>query len=205
MFNRIGLSLRNGAVLLKMHIVDEKERGSYKTVRSVVMCVKDGYEPYITWEMEQDINALGERINEMCVWGHYFKELEAALGDFDVRVNKEQNLINIRVRGYGDGTAAATWIVDGNTEDPAGTLRKLLDGVEEGDPEIMDALPAPRLSGEFADDPSWYDILRDECEGESAEFIIEHDLDGDLYDAYEDKFHEAVIEQIRSMHKSYAG
>jgi hypothetical protein len=151
--------------------------------------------------MDQDINATGDLINELCVWGHYHFQLEDALGEFNVRVNKEQNMLNMRVRGYSDGTAAATWIVDGNTDDPAGYLGRLLAGMADGDPQIMDELPAPRLSGEYADDPSWNDILRDECEG--AEFILEHDLDGDLYDAYEDKFHEAVEKQIREMYKSY--
>jgi hypothetical protein len=60
-----------------------------------------------------------------------------------------------------------------------GSFRWLLNGLEEGDPEVLDYLPAPRLGGEWADEPIWSNIVEDEgCK----------DADGErpeLLDAYE--------------------
>jgi hypothetical protein len=67
----------------------------------------------------------------------------------------------IEARGYSDGHAAATWFEIPDEE----TARRILAGIDEGDPEILDAFPAPRLGGEFADDPTWSDVLGEEsCE-----------------------------------------
>ena len=50
------------------------------------------------------------------------------------------------------GRNAASWCIDGNTTDE--TLRRLVQGLEDGDPMILDAYRTPNLSGEFADDPT---------------------------------------------------
>lgn len=48
------------------------------------------------------------------------------------------------------GVAAGSWAADGNTD--AEHARRVLAGIEDGDPIIMDSLPvAPDLSGEWAD------------------------------------------------------
>ena len=49
--------------------------------------------------------------------------------------------------GHAAGKAAGSWTVDGNTS--AETCARILRGIEEGDPEVMDMRPAP-LSGEHA-------------------------------------------------------
>jgi len=46
--------------------------------------------------------------------------------------------------GRDAGKAAASWIFDGST--PEGTYRRVLRGIEDGDPLIMDAYQAPGLS-----------------------------------------------------------
>jgi hypothetical protein len=67
----------------------------------------------------------------------------------------------LEARGYRDGHAAATW-VELEDEDAA---RRILSMLDEGDPEVYDYLPSPRLGGEYADEPTWQDILEDEdCE-----------------------------------------
>ncbi len=49
--------------------------------------------------------------------------------------------------GHERGQSSGTWVIDGNTsEDHA---RRLLKGIEDGDPEILDMAPNP-LSGEWA-------------------------------------------------------
>jgi hypothetical protein len=60
-------------------------------------------------------------------------------------------------QGYDLGKAAGSWLLDGNsTEDAA---RRLLQGIEEGDPAVLDALPSSPLSGEWADAPLPRDVL----------------------------------------------
>lgn len=50
-------------------------------------------------------------------------------------------------RGHDAGSAAGSWVIDGNTTRE--TALHILRGYEDGDPEIMDMMPAP-LSGEWA-------------------------------------------------------
>jgi hypothetical protein len=67
----------------------------------------------------------------------------------------------LEARGYRDGHAAATWFAPQDET----TARWILDGLDAGDPEVLDYLPSPRLGGEYADDPTWSNILADEgCE-----------------------------------------
>jgi hypothetical protein len=54
--------------------------------------------------------------------------------------------------GTEHGRNAASWVFDGNTSD--GTYRRVLAGIEDGDPMIMDAHRTPDLSGEFVGDYS---------------------------------------------------
>jgi hypothetical protein len=48
------------------------------------------------------------------------------------------------------GTSAAGWVFDGNTPDE--TYRRVLQGITDGDPEVLDAYRVPDLSGEYASD-----------------------------------------------------
>jgi hypothetical protein len=80
----------------------------------------------------------------------------------------------LEARGYRDGHAAATWFAPQDEE----AARRILRGLDEGDPEFLDELPAARLGGEWADEPTWQNILDDEG--------IEHADDGrpELLNAY---------------------
>ncbi len=49
--------------------------------------------------------------------------------------------------GYEHGSNAGSWVIDGNTSRDSAT--RILKGIEDGDPEIMDMQPSP-LSGEWA-------------------------------------------------------
>lgn len=49
--------------------------------------------------------------------------------------------------GWETGQAAGSWVFDGNST--ADEARAMLNGIEEGDPQIMDLCPNP-LSGEWA-------------------------------------------------------
>jgi len=93
--------------------------------------------------------------------------------------------------GYDHGVTAGSWLLDGNSSEDA--ARRLLVGIEDGDPEILDQLPASPLSGEYADGLlprdvlSWYDL--DE----------QHDAAADVLRAFEDGFSRGVeAEAVRS-------
>jgi len=59
---------------------------------------------------------------------------------------------NARNDGRRAGKAAASWAFDGNTSDE--TYARVLRGIDDGDPEVLDSLREPNLSGEWADDPT---------------------------------------------------
>jgi hypothetical protein len=53
--------------------------------------------------------------------------------------------------GASNGAEMAAWYFD-RTEPERSDYLKVLKGIREGDPEIMDTFPSGHLSGEFADD-----------------------------------------------------
>ena len=54
---------------------------------------------------------------------------------------------NYYEEGRRRGEACGSWLVDGNTSEE--TLRAIIAGYDEGDPQILEMMPAP-LSGEYA-------------------------------------------------------
>lgn len=95
-----------------------------------------------------------------------------------------------REAGAEHGRAAASWYFDGNTD--AETYRRVLAGLEDGDPEVLDALPSSPLSGEYADEPTPASVLAD----------LDVDQDDDCADeylsAYEEGFAEASAHAIEA-------
>ena len=61
--------------------------------------------------------------------------------------------------GRNAGKSAASWVFDGNTKDE--TYKRVLQGIKDGDPEILDAFRTPNLSGEYADDPTPQTLAED--------------------------------------------
>lgn len=117
--------------------------------------------------------------------------------DISFKYTSEADITAMSKRGFNDGENAASWLIDGNTVAPYAALTRLIQGMEDGDPEIMDSLPHPRVGGEFADDPTWEQICQDE---------VEHygdDGESELFAVYTEAFHEGVEAQIRKMHREY--
>jgi hypothetical protein len=156
---------------------------------------------FVTWEISHD------EIRVQHSFGHYFDKFEDAVEDYRKRLwthlRDRQERRAIRDRGKDDGIAAASWLVDGNTPHPEEVLDRLIDGMEQGDPQIMDELPHPRLGGEFADDPTFEDILKAELDEYDEERVQNGEYE-DLYDAYCEGFNEGVEKEIRRMIKVYA-
>jgi hypothetical protein len=96
--------------------------------------------------------------------------------------------------------AAASWyeLPDGSrSRHDERALRALADGIADGDPVVLDALPAPDLSGQWADRTSGPALYRDACDtaglvesgGEYASFDA-------ICDAYESAFASAVCDEV---------
>ena len=61
--------------------------------------------------------------------------------------------------GRDHGKAAAGWVFDDRTSDR--TYQTVLQGITDGDPEIMDAFRTPDLSAEYTDDYGIKDLAAD--------------------------------------------
>lgn len=72
------------------------------------------------------------------------------------QVTEYRNTAEMTRAGTYAGTAAGSWVIDGNTTTE--TARNILQGIEDGDPQVMDMQPAP-LSGEWADNPVVDEVL----------------------------------------------
>lgn len=98
--------------------------------------------------------------------------------------------------GYGAGKSTGSWVIDGNTSSRA--AHRILQGIEDGDPEIMDMRPNP-LSGEWADGPTTRDVVED-CD-------VSYDPEGDyteLLDSYEEGFDQGFWDQVQHAAKVVA-
>lgn len=84
--------------------------------------------------------------------------------------------------GKAAGESAASWAFDGNTSRE--TYARIIRGFEDGDPEILDSLPWPNLSGEWAGDPTPRSLAEDY--GITEERDPSGDLTADACDAWED-------------------
>jgi len=79
---------------------------------------------------------------------------EVTFGVSEVEFNRLKDAV--RKVGEEHGAARGSWVVDGNTT--KATAERLVKGLDDGDPEVIDSLPELRI-GEWADDPSENDIV----------------------------------------------
>lgn len=101
----------------------------------------------------------------------------------------------IKDRGARDGQNAAEWFF--NSPFSVGAAKAMLAGLEDGDPLYMDGLPHPSLGGEWADTPTWEDVIQDELDVEYDEGHHAH-----LLEAYEMGFSEAAEAYISTRLRS---
>ncbi len=99
-----------------------------------------------------------------------------------------------RKQGLEDGTAAGSWVIDGNTS--TDTAAAILRGLDDGDPAILDLLPSSPLSGEYADGLlprdvlGWYGLTEDwNADGLSG-------IAAEVLNAYEDGYNEGVAHEV---------
>lgn len=95
----------------------------------------------------------------------------------------DERIAAARARGEKAGKAAASWVFDGNTTDE--TYRTTLQGIEDGDPEVMDRLSYSPLSGEWAGESItelFGDLMSHSWDDRTNEMLDELEA---LEDAYE--------------------
>lgn len=78
----------------------------------------------------------------------------------------EQRIAEATTRGTRAGQARASWVFDGNTTER--TYRDVLQGIDDGDPEVLDRLDWSPLSGEHAGE-SISELLGDLLEADDTE------------------------------------
>jgi hypothetical protein len=110
----------------------------------------------------------------------------------DRNESPEDTIARAREAGRERGQAAGSWVFDGDTTQD--TIRRILQGWDNGDPEILDMQPAP-LSGEWA--------------GESIpELSAEYELnleDDDIATAFEDGFADGYWDEVQRSGKAMLG
>jgi hypothetical protein len=122
--------------------------------------------------------------------------IDIAIKDVEPAVLREwiQNIESeiIRQRGVKDGRGAGSWVFDGNSDQEY--VDKIQQGVKDGDPEIIDGLPEPRVGGEFADEPTWENILTDE--GIPVDSSLDPTGRQELFDVYTAAFRDGVEHEV---------
>jgi hypothetical protein len=83
------------------------------------------------------------------------------------------------------GRNDASWVFDGNTTDE--TYRRVLAGIEDGDPVILDQLPSAPLSGEWADSQTPQSLM-----SELGAHDLEPEEESELCDIFEEAYMVAV-------------
>lgn len=104
--------------------------------------------------------------------------------------------------GREDGDGAGSWVIDVNAQ----TAEHILRGLEDGDPEVLDALPSSPLSGEWADNLTPDELVQAclwACGMEELEELAYHAMDperveAEICDAYEDAWYQAMQRRVES-------
>jgi len=169
----------------EVHAIDHDGGGFVVSSREVGVAIQN----FLHYAKLEDIATLHRHL----LYAYAEMQNENNVIDMTIRMPEREERA-MRKRGFADGEAAASWIVPNNCDDPFMFVSRILTGMEEGDPEIMDSLPEPRLGGEWADDPTWEQVCIEE--------VDHYGLDGeqDLLGVYNDAFHEGVESQLRKMY-----
>jgi hypothetical protein len=170
-----------------VHAIDHDAGSFIVSSKEVGVAVQN----FLHFASISDISILHQHL--LFAYHQHHEELSGRIAD----TSEDKDDAIIAERGEQDGKNAATWMVDGNTDNPYEFLKRIMEGMENIDPEIMDMLPMPRVSGEWADDPTWEQVCMEELD--------RYGDDGEphLLDVYETAFHEGVVAEIEAMLHKY--
>lgn len=143
----------------------------------------------LVWDIERDLERATTAENRIEL-GALLRAVVDAIGDAATGY--------ARALGTDHGRAAASWVFDGNTSEE--TYRRVLAGIDDGDPEVLDTLPCADLSGEWADTLTGPQLIRDALADVLADFEDESDMEErfgpDICDAYVVAFGDAVVDAV---------
>ena len=104
--------------------------------------------------------------------------------------------------GRDAGLAAASWTFDGNTGE--NVYRRILQGLEDGDPAVFDDLPSADLSGQWADEPTARSIAESVANELGVDVgTMSHDNVDRIADAYCDAFNDAAASEVERMAREH--
>lgn len=130
--------------------------------------------------------------------------VSAGLAEYDQATAYDRAIAYARERGEQDGRNAAGWYSPFYRDD-TNHARRILRGIEDGDPAILTEFPQPDLSGQWADSLTGPELVADalsdagvnidSADGErhSDKYV---DWFSDICDAYETAFSQAVEDEI---------
>lgn len=121
-------------------------------------------------------------------------------------INIDAALAAATQAGETAGRNAADWFYQDTlggrtTGDRTDVARRLLAGINDGDPEILDALPYADLSGQWADSPTVASVAADALSDAGIDLDGVHEdargwIEGELVAAYEFAFNSAVEDTV---------
>jgi hypothetical protein len=111
---------------------------------------------------------------------------------------KREKALEVAAEEYGreNGKSAASWY-DVDEENAA----RILAGIEDGDPAILDTFPGPDLSGQWADEPNGRQVYENICN--EAEVRYDEDDETDVLDVYEEAYNTAVEDELARRARYY--
>jgi len=113
-----------------------------------------------------------------------------------------QALESLYAAGERAGTDAADWwaqdTVGGRaTRDVAATARMILTGIDDGDPAVLDALPACDLSGRWPDTPTGVQLYADAAPADAPDWShLDERVRADAVDAFRDGYHRGAVDRV---------
>lgn len=117
--------------------------------------------------------------------------------------HREHLRARAQTMGAEHGRARASWYFDGNTSED--TYRRVLQGIEEGDPAVYDTFPSGALSGEWADDPTPASVLAELAGTVDYNSVLTYEEQDEILRHYEDAFDVAVSETIEAEARKMVG
>lgn len=124
---------------------------------------------------------------------HAVNELYSLRAVVTRTISDAQFQVKFETQGYKDGRAAGSLVFMEGYDRAQG--EKILQGINDGDPAILENLPSPDFSGEWADSQSWESKF---CEIAEIDMQDIPEDTTDEYTAYEIAFNRGVVDEIVS-------
>lgn len=106
--------------------------------------------------------------------------------------------VKFETRGYQDGRSAGSVAVEVGVTD----ARRVLKGIEDGDPEILNMIPQRDFSGEWADSQSWADLYIELTEIDPQDF--DDEASQGMLDVYQLHYQRGAQDEIVQMLTGYS-